>query len=196
VNGGAEMTEYALVRACGGDSRCDASPPESAYGWRGPLIEPERTNYANILTARTQLARHLAVSDVSDVQEFVSFTEERGHSKLRKLVRDEELAPRAHEVYTVDVRPIGSVLRDSGITTVDHGDIDVEGEEQSAIRGMDFDGVEFRVIAVEPNPSRCRQIRDLLAARDFVLLCRPGVDVFFVRSSEFERHCERLETPA
>ena len=29
VNGSAEMTEIALVRACSGDSRCGASPPES-----------------------------------------------------------------------------------------------------------------------------------------------------------------------
>jgi hypothetical protein len=29
VNGGAEMTEYALVRARSGDSRCGASPPVS-----------------------------------------------------------------------------------------------------------------------------------------------------------------------
>jgi FkbM family methyltransferase len=169
---------------------------ESAYGWRGLLVEPERTNFANILTARTQPARHMAVSDVSDVLEFVSFSEERGHSKLRKLVRDEELARRAHEVYAVDVRPIGSILRESGIAAVDYVDIDVEGEELAAIRGMDFDAVEFRFIAVESNPSRYRQIRDLLAARDFVPLCRLGVDVFFVRASEFEQCCDRLESPA
>ena len=30
VNGSAEMTEHALVRARSGDSRCGASPPQSA----------------------------------------------------------------------------------------------------------------------------------------------------------------------
>ena len=32
VNGSAEMTEHALVRAGSGDSRCGASPPQSAKG--------------------------------------------------------------------------------------------------------------------------------------------------------------------
>ncbi len=165
---------------------------ERSYGWHGLLVEPECDSHANIVAERTQPVRHLAVSDHPGRLEFVSFTDERGHSKLRKLVPDDELARRAHQVYAVDVLPIATILAQASVTEVDYVDIDVEGEEIPALRGMDFNAVRFKVIAVESNPSRYREIRALLRAHDFVPLCRLGVDVFFVPIDEFDRYCACL----
>lgn len=150
-------------------------------GWRVLCIEPNPDNYGKLLTRRQEVCQS-AISDYTGTGQFSIV-------KLQKYDSDPGSSLTPLRILSVDhtisvpVTTLDILFEDHEIDHVDFLNLDIEGGEADALKGLNLDKYKPRLILIEDNhpplPSlpECRTILN----DDYIEVHRILDDVFFER---------------
>ena len=158
-----------------------------ARGWRGICVEANPDAFA--LLRRNRPDATLVCAAASDREaETASFVRipsgPTGWSGLNETWRDRHrLTRRKHDLIDVPTTTLKRIMAEHGAPRFVHYlDIDAEGHELAALRGVDFDAHVFGVIGVETRPGVPDHdaVVALLAQRGYAPVAQLGADMMFV----------------
>mmetsp|Transcript_9938 Transcript_9938/g.14977 ORF Transcript_9938/g.14977 Transcript_9938/m.14977 type:complete len:277 (+) Transcript_9938:94-924(+) len=127
---------------------------EKFMGWSSILIEPEKRSFSQLTTNRTNSIRaNIGLCDKPRMLHFSSSVQPHMHGYV-------ELMPQKYKrkyhagIITGDLEPstcvpLQSIVDQLGINKIDVWVLDVEGAEEVALRGLDFDKVNVSAVVID-----------------------------------------------
>jgi FkbM family methyltransferase len=159
---------------------------EKALGWTGVLIEAN-PSYHPLLAKNRPKCRCIQAC-VSDKREHVEFVDHGGLSGIRSQLsvqHSEELRGATH--ITLETQTLQSILDQYGVNHIDYFSLDVEGNELSVLRSIDFSKSHITLIGVEVNQQdydrNFEPIAALLRLNGYRLIEQIEVDYFFYKQT-------------
>jgi FkbM family methyltransferase len=164
-------------------------------GFKGVLIEPLPSAYEALAQNRsTDYTYNVAISSSKEPVSFVGNWATAGMtSSMAPSFKDahHSTAPE----YRVNSRPLGEVLKGSGITYVDFFCLDVEGGELEVLKTMDW-SIPTYVMCIEldgHNEEKDEACREILRKNGFIFEQRMCINEFW-RNPDYDRR-DLLFTP-
>lgn len=164
---------------------------EKFLGWKGICIEPNPNVFTELKKNRNSLNFQCAISDKNEDIEFMII---QGYSEMlsgavkhlnkkHKNRIKSEVNKYNQDVTIVSVKSLKlqDILEDAELDKIDLLSIDIEGGEYSALKSIDFNRVEFRLIITENN-YREKKIRKLLKKCNYHLALRVESDEFYCKN--------------
>jgi len=157
--------------AADGVSGSNSHMLETAYGWRGLLVEPARSWHAELAANRRRLVDHRCVTDHSGDHVLFRDCAERPLSTIaayRQADRFGGMRARARQ-YEVQTVSLNDLLDQHGLGAIDYLSIDTEGSELMILAAFDFERFAPRLITVEHGrePQRRAGLLDLLSRHGY-----------------------------
>ncbi len=131
---------------------------EKLLGWRGLLVEPNRSSHESIKALRdATLVREAAASRGGQKLRFEEYTQAGEHSRIVGT-GGYDLAGAATEYYDVDTITLNDALSAAQAPQdIDFLSLDTEGSELDILAGLDLNRYRFRVMTIEHNHDMDKQ---------------------------------------
>jgi FkbM family methyltransferase len=144
---------------------------EAIWGWRGALVEPVPDLYRQCCVNRPRAQNFHCALVAADYPSptitlesaglFSTVADQRLLDRARPLAQDFYGAQYSSTQIQVPARTLDSLIAECGFAQLDFLSLDVEGFEEQALRGLNFDRCAPRFILVEANfPGPIHQILD------------------------------------
>ncbi len=132
------------------------------YGWSGICIEPNKILYEESLKIRNDKHYNCAIDEFSrGNQEFYqisgpchgigTLSSKMDSERMNLLNSEIQKFGGSYEKIQVPVRRLGDILFENKITRIDYLSIDVEGNELSVLKGIDWINTNIELISTEAN---------------------------------------------
>lgn len=147
---------------------------EKHFGWKGVLVEPNRSSHASILGCRDAfLERRAGASTSGQKLSFLEMIDAGEHSRV--VGTGGHYLPEARTAeYEVETITLTEILDGMGApSTIDFLSLDTEGSEIDVLSGLDLSRYCFKIMVIEHNYDRLVQ-----AKLDSILLPMGYVNVF------------------
>ena len=179
---------FAEVGVGDGRSLSNTYMLEKQYGWRGILVEPNRSSHETIVQSRTaHLDRRAAASSSGQSLTFQEYLEKGEHSRIARTgghnLRNEQI--QEYEVYTVTLNDALSLV--GAPEEPEFLSLDTEGSELDILEGLDLNRFRFKIITIEHNHNQLtiNKLRKSLGPIGYrqVLSHISNVDAWFIHES-------------
>lgn len=163
---------------------------EDTLNFKGVLIEPVKSQFDKLVQNRkNNICLNCAIDTFEREVEIIG-----GDATAGIELYMSESFKRAHHSSThkterIMAYPLSKILKEHRITYVDFFSLDVEGCEESVLRSIDFDTVQFYVICIEldgHNPQKDERCREILLKNGFKFDLRMCINEFWV-NEKYER---------
>lgn len=165
---GGVFVEFGAADGVAGSNTCLL---ETAYGWRGLLVEPASSWHAELAANRRCLIDHRCVADHTGGEAPFRDCAERALSTIEGYQHaDRWGAKRAKAArYAVETVSLNDLLDHHGLHRVDYLSVDTEGSELMILTSFDFDRFQPRLITVEHGhePKRRSALHGLLSRHGY-----------------------------
>ena len=160
---------------------------EKRYGWKGICIEANIQTYEKLVQQRSSICVNALVADVES-QAYIS-----NAGTVSGIVSQEELHDlgASKNIFAVRSMPLIRILQQyHAPTCVDYMSVDIEGAEDMALLGFDFDQYVFKCMTIE-RPSQ--ELKAKLASNGYCLVKEiSGLDSFYVHESFMDAYLENV----
>lgn len=184
---------------------------EEDLDWRGVCIEADPSSFAELQRNRpTATNLNVAAGPKAGIASFVQVD---GYAQMLSGFADKVDSARIERevaghggvkrTLTVEVKRVGDILTEHGITDVHYLSLDVEGAELDVLAGIDFAAVSIHAMTVEYSSRQARQRTLQMLDHGFVCAGRLGTDLFLVnrngmfadRATDLHRELTRQRGP-
>ena len=155
-------------------------------GWRGLCVEAH-ADYIPLLRRNRpgSIVCHCAAAEIDD-ENGVLYANRRGSLSTLNGGKEREFRRRfgtnfhGFEIQSVVKRRLDGLFREHSIHSIDVLSVDIEGEEANALRGIDFQLFQPRVLVIECDDSKHEDAVDAIVfPANFLKLCRIADNVFY-----------------
>lgn len=162
---------------------------EKYLGWNGLCIEPNPDIYSKLIKNRSALCLQLGIANKKENLKFLKCSgymlemysgifdsmDEKHKQRIENEIRQ---FGGSKEVIDIECRTLRDIFNEYNIHHVDFMSIDIEGGEESAIEGIDFDKVNIDLIVIENNFNR-ETIGQYLSSQGYEYIKKLGRDDIF-----------------
>jgi len=144
---------------------------EKSYGWKGILVEPNPKMAELLRAQRSGQVIEAAVAPGNEIQLRIASVPEFTATTGQLEEESHPMYKFSGEVLTVKASTLAQILRDHNVPkSFDFLSLDIEGGEEFALQGLDFNDYRPFLISVEHNfgPARSR-IQALLKSKGYIL---------------------------
>lgn len=158
---------------------------EKNRDWTGLAFEPMPTANEKWKKERKVECLPYAIGNEEKSVEFCEYDD----NAMSGLAETVDYEGKVNKKYTVQMRRLGTVLREKGITYVDFMSLDVEGAELEVLEGIDFDAVYIYCIVIENNKGEDKEkaIRRFLVNAGFKMQARLWIDDVWINQGELTK---------
>lgn len=186
---GVKNATYVEIGALDGVTFSNTKFYEDSLGWSGVLIEAQPQNAARLKTNRPD-SKTFALAVCPEGLDRLTFTGTAGAvagatESMTKRFRAVYHGGGDSLSYSVDCKPMSTILRNAGVTQVDLFSLDVEGAELKVLETMDW-GIPVYVWLIEldgMDKVKDQAVRDMLLRKGYTKSgwdvrtgCTPGSD--------------------
>lgn len=172
---------FVEVGVGGGQSISNTYMLEKYYGWKGLLVEPNRSSHASIASCRSATLERRAAASKSNLR--LSFQENVSAGEYSRVANTGGLTILGAKIeeYEVETVTLTEALDRMGAPTeIDFLSLDTECSEIDILEGLDLNRYFFKVMVIEHNHNR--EIQNKLEAK----LSRLGYRLVFPHISGFD----------
>ena len=161
-------------------------------GWSGLLVEalPNMRDQFALLRPKSRLVQKALGSPEQAGQVLSFIVPGDGNLAEARLLRSGEKAPDQSEVHRIEVTTISAVLGDAAVEQLDYLSLDIEGHELAALRGLDFDRWQPRLMLVEDHLYDL-ELHRFLKTKGYKLVYRLGSNSWYVSNGTHFPMCDR-----
>ena len=160
---------------------------EKRYGWKGICIEANIQTYEKLVRHRSGICVNALVSDV-EAQAYIS-----NAGTVSSIVTPGDFLDSGVDknIFAVRSLPLIRILQQHHAPAcIDYMSVDIEGAEDMALLGFDFDQYVFRCMTIE-RPSQ--ELKAKLANNGYCLVKEiPGLDSFYIHQSFMDVYRENV----
>jgi FkbM family methyltransferase len=160
---------------------------EKRYGWKGICIEANIQTYEKLVRHRSGICVNALVSDV-EAQAYIS-----NAGTVSSIVPPGDFLDSGVDknIFAVRSLPLIRILQEHHAPAcIDYMSVDIEGAEDMALLGFDFDQYMFRCMTIEL-PSQ--ELKAKLAKNGYCLVKEiPGLDSFCIHQSFMDVYRENV----
>jgi len=159
---------------------------EFHLGWNGVCIEPNITQYEQLIKNRGCNTYNICIGDEDSTKEFweihgdsyaLSGLYEAYDSRHIERIKKEGDLVISKEI---EVKKLSTLMNELNINHIDYLSIDVEGAELQVLKGIDFGKCLIDVMSIEDNGySNANSIIELLATHKFDYITKVCADMIF-----------------
>jgi FkbM family methyltransferase len=164
-------------------------------GWKCLILEPIPE-----LCEKIKLNRNCDILQVaaSDKKGFSDFYIAKGAETLSTIETDKEHFDRIHQDGGTDIEQIKvktdlltNILIHQGYNEIDFLTLDVEGHEMSALRGLDFEKINIKILIIEDATfGKSNSVKNFMKANSFIRFKRTGCNDWYAKKgSDFFNIC-------
>ena len=161
-------------------------------GWSGLLVKalPNMRDQFALLRPKSKLVQKALGSPELSGQVLSFIVPADGNLAEARLLEPGEKTPDRSEIHRVEVTTISAVLSDAALEKLDYLSLDLEGHELAALRGLDFDRWQPRLILIEDHLYDL-ELHRYLKSKGFKLVYRLGSNNWYVPNGTRFPMCDR-----
>lgn len=158
-------------------------------GWSGILVEPNESDYNNLIKSRKTPAENVAIYNKTGKFKFLlcegytkvlsGLLHEQHPKHLQRIIDEFFTYGGCIKIIDVNTITLQELLKKYNRTEIDYLSLDTEGSEYSILSNIDFENVKIKCISVENNYND-NKIENLLKNKNFEKIQRIECDDIYL----------------